>query len=56
MTRQLTLIESKKSRWHVDAKTLEIGRRGLADARAVLAAHKPAELPLRSSHSTDTAA
>ena len=55
MTRQLTLIESK-SRWHVDAQTLEIGRRGLAEARAVLAAHKPAELPYRTSHSTDTAA
>lgn len=40
MTKQLALIESK-SRWHVDEKTREIGRRGLADARAVLAAHRP---------------
>ncbi|MEO6989144.1 MAG: hypothetical protein ABI239_10915 [Aquihabitans sp.] len=57
MTRQLTLIESK-SRWHVDAETREIARRGLAEARAVLAAHRPAEFPGRDNkpRSTDTAA
>ena len=55
MTRQLTLIESK-SRWHVDEDTRDIGRRGLAEARAVLAAHKPAELPHRTSQPNDTAA
>lgn len=55
MTRQLTLIESK-SRWHVDEDTREIGRRGLAEARAVLAAHKPADLPHGANHSATDAA
>jgi len=42
MARQLTLITSSTS-WRLDARTKEIGRRGLAEARAALAAHRPAE-------------
>lgn len=40
MERQLTLIETE-SRWHLDDKTKEIGRRGLAEARAALASSRP---------------
>ena len=40
MARQLTLIEDKKP-WRLDEKTREIGRRGLAEARAALAANRP---------------
>ncbi len=40
MARQLTLINSE-SPWRLDEKTREIGRRGLAQARAALAAHQP---------------
>jgi hypothetical protein len=37
MERQLTLIESNP-RWRLDERTCEIGRRGIAAARAALAA------------------
>ena len=37
MERQLTLIE-RNSRWRLDERTCEIGRRGIAAARAALAA------------------
>lgn len=37
MARQLTLIEAKHS-WQLDERTKEIGRRGIAAARAALAA------------------
>lgn len=42
MARQLTLINTE-SPWRLDEKTREIGRRGLAQARAALAAHKPTD-------------
>jgi len=42
MARQLTLIDST-SPWRLDAKTREINRRGLAEARAALAAHRPTD-------------
>ena len=42
MARQLTLIPANKD-WQLDAKTKEVGRRGIATARAALAAHRPAE-------------
>jgi hypothetical protein len=41
MARQLTLIDNPT--WRIDERTKEIGRRGLAEARAALAAHRPAE-------------
>lgn len=47
MTRQLTLIPARKT-WHLDAQTREVGRRGIAQARAALAAHKPADDDRRS--------
>lgn len=47
MERQLTLIPSHKD-WRLDPKTREAGLRGIASARAALAAHRPAE-PQRSS-------
>ena len=40
MARQLTLIPAKKD-WQLDRKTKETGRRGIASARAALAAHRP---------------
>lgn len=40
MARQLTLIDNSAA-WRIDERTREIGRRGLAEARAVLAAHRP---------------
>lgn len=42
MARQLTLLE-RQSNWRLDDRTREIGRRGIAAARAALAAHRPAE-------------
>lgn len=42
MERQLTLIENSKP-WRLDERTKEIGRRGLADARAALAEHRPVD-------------
>lgn len=42
MARQLTLIETPKT-WRLDERTREIGRRGIASARAELAAHRPEE-------------
>jgi hypothetical protein len=47
MTRQLTLIPARKT-WQLDAQTREVGRRGIAEARAALAAHKPADHDRRS--------
>ena len=40
MARQLTLLDPSKS-WQLDDRTREIGRRGVASARAALAAHRP---------------
>ncbi len=42
MARQLTLIEPP-STWRLDERTREIGRRGIASARAELQAHRPAD-------------
>lgn len=43
MERQLTLIETNH-RWRLDERTCEIGRKGIATARAALAATaQPAE-------------
>ena len=42
MARQLTLIPASKD-WRLDPKTKETGRRGVASARAALAAHRPAD-------------
>jgi hypothetical protein len=47
MARQLTLIPASKQ-WQLDEKTKQVGRRGLAEARAALAAHRPAEPTRRS--------
>ena len=39
MTRQLRLIEKKsQANWKLDRRTRELGRKGIADARAALAA------------------
>lgn len=40
MARQLTLIESSTT-WQLDERTREVGRRGIAEARAQLEAHRP---------------
>lgn len=42
MERQLTLIDPQRT-WRLDERTRQIGRRGVAEARAALAAHRPAE-------------
>lgn len=42
MAQQLTLIADRPP-WRLDAKTREVGRRGIAEARAALAAHRPGE-------------
>ena len=42
MARQLTLIPATKD-WQLDERTKQVGRRGIAEARAALAAHRPAE-------------
>ncbi|WP_420638750.1 hypothetical protein [Candidatus Poriferisocius sp.] len=41
MKQQLTLLETPPD-WRIDERTIEIGRRGLAQARAVLQRHSPA--------------
>jgi hypothetical protein len=47
MTRQLRLIETPHRSWKLDRRTREIGRKGIADARAALAAaHRPPEVDL----------
>ena len=40
MARQLTLIPPTTA-WRLDDETRETGRRGIASARAALAAHRP---------------
>jgi hypothetical protein len=40
MARQLTLIPTKQA-WRLSSETRETGRKGLASARAALAAHRP---------------
>lgn len=40
MERQLTLMETPKP-WRLSERTREIGRRGIAEARAALAQHRP---------------
>ncbi len=44
MRDQLTLLEAPTD-WRIDEHTKEIGRRGLARARAVLQSHSPATRP-----------
>lgn len=41
MARQLTLLETEAPVWRLDERTREVGRRGIASARAQLAAHRP---------------
>ncbi len=41
MKQQLTLLEAPPD-WRIDERTKEIGRRGLAQARAALQRHSPA--------------
>jgi hypothetical protein len=43
MERQLTLIDPQRT-WRLDERTRQIGRRGVAEARAALAAHRPGEV------------
>jgi len=40
MERQLTLMETPKP-WRLSERTREIGRKGIAEARAALAQHRP---------------
>lgn len=40
MAQQLTLTEAHTA-WRLDERTREAGRRGIASARAALAAHRP---------------
>ncbi len=47
MARQLTLIPARKD-WQLDEQTKQAGRRGIATARAALAAHRPAAPAKRS--------
>ena len=44
MKQQLTLLEAPPD-WRIDERTKEIGRRGLAQARAALQGHSPAAQP-----------
>lgn len=41
MERQLSLITGKSRSWRLDERTKEAGRRGIAEARAALAASRP---------------
>lgn len=47
MARQLTLIPATKD-WQLDSDTKETGRRGIAAARAALAAHRPTDTDRKS--------
>ena len=44
MKHQLSLLEAPPD-WRIDERTKEIGRRGLAQARAALKGHSPAARP-----------
>ena len=56
MNQQLTLLEAPPD-WRIDERTKEIGRRGLAHARAALQGRSPAARPAPSpSHDTPRAA
>ncbi len=44
MKQQLTLLEAPPD-WRIDERTKEIGRRGLAQARAALRCHSPGAQP-----------
>ncbi|MCQ3809689.1 MAG: hypothetical protein KTV68_03950 [Acidimicrobiia bacterium] len=44
MKQQLMLLEAPPD-WRIDERTKEIGRRGLAQARAALQGHSPATPP-----------
>ncbi|WP_419923576.1 hypothetical protein [Candidatus Poriferisocius sp.] len=44
MKQQLTLLDAPPD-WRIDERTKEIGRRGLAQARAALRGHSPAARP-----------
>jgi hypothetical protein len=44
MAEQLPLPDHRTG-WKLDERTREAGRRGIASARAALAAHRPAEAP-----------
>lgn len=46
MERQLTLIDPQRT-WRLDERTRQIGRRGVAEARAALAAHRTDETSRR---------
>ncbi len=48
MEQQLTLLEAPPD-WRIDERTKEIGRRGLAQARAALQGHSPTTQPLPAS-------
>lgn len=45
MEQQLTLLEAPPD-WRIDERTKEIGRRGLAQARAALQGRSPATRPV----------
>lgn len=36
MTSQLLLLDTRNGDWRLDERTIEVGRKGLADARAAL--------------------
>jgi len=42
MAQQLELTDNRRN-WRLDERTREAGRRGVASARAALAAHRPDE-------------
>lgn len=48
MEQQLTLLDTPPD-WRIDERTKEIGRRGLAQARAALHGRSPATRPLPAS-------
>ena len=52
MKNQLTLLSSEDPTWRIDEETREVGRRGIAAARAALQASRRAAVGGHDAHST----
>ena len=52
MARQLSLLDTRSPAWRIDDTTREVGRRGIASARASLQAAIAAHHPVRDDATT----
>ena len=50
MKNQLTLLSSEDSMWRIDEETREVGRKGIAEARAALQASRRSSIDDHGAH------